>query len=533
MNDRRLRLVPLVLCMLFLVSFGSHFVRVLVAQEATEGAAAEQANLWGDFTSTTIGTTGEWSNKVELADINADGLVDLLFANGGNYETPGDPVPSRVFLNQGSGQPFVEVTQSVFGDTLMLARVIKARDVNSDGYVDIMVGTTFQTQSRLFLGDEQGQFTDVTATHLPQLDASIGDLEFGDVDGDGDLDMVLADWGARSPMANQGGRVMLWLNDGNGSFTDVTASQTPDILVKFSWELEFVDVDNDYDLDMLVSCKLCRGLLYENDGTGSFTDVTEGRLPQALNNYDYEAMDLNGDTYLDLVTINDGIRRVRTERILLNTGLGGFEDVTQDFWTNEDNPSFDDNMVVFLDYDSDGDADFLIASLDGPDRLLVNDGTGNLSMVEGIFDALPSQGSLGMAVADLDGDHRLDVVESQGEVSGHEDERVYLATALEPDTAPPIITIVELSNADEGQPVQIRARVHDNKSPTMPHDWQSVFVRWTVDAETQEVPMSWYGEYLWRGIIESLPAGDVTYEVCATDAAGNEACSPTYEVGAG
>src|SRR4030095_3521213 len=106
-------------------------------------------------------------------------------------------------------------------------------------------------------------------------------------------------------MMDDGGRTMLWLNDGIGHFTDVTEGQMPDVLVNFSWELEFVDVDNDYDLDIAVSCKMCRGsFLFENDGAGNFTDVTEGRMPQFSNNYEFEAMDLDGDAYLDLVTIN-------------------------------------------------------------------------------------------------------------------------------------------------------------------------------------------------------------------------------------
>ena len=89
---------------------------------------------------------------------------------------------------------FEEATRQVLPNA-MLARVIKVRDVNADGSPDILVGTTFQTQSRLYLGDGSGDFTDVTKTHLPQIKASVGDLEFGDVDGDGDLDVVLVDWG--------------------------------------------------------------------------------------------------------------------------------------------------------------------------------------------------------------------------------------------------------------------------------------------------------------------------------------------------
>src|SRR5215210_9256645 len=250
---------------------------------AERSASIEPVGLWEDATKTTIGTTKgkTWTNKVELADVNADGLVDVLFANGGDYETPGEPAFSQVFVNRGSGQMFEEATRQVFGSTRMLARVIKVGDVNADGSPDILVGTTFQTQSQLFLGDGSGNFTNVTKTHLPQIKASIGDLEVGDVDGDGDLDVVLADWGPESPMENEGGRTMLWLNDGTGHFTDATGARMPDVLVKFSWELEFVDVNNDYDLDILVSCKVCSGsFLFENDGTGAFSDVTRTDVTQ-------------------------------------------------------------------------------------------------------------------------------------------------------------------------------------------------------------------------------------------------------------
>jgi hypothetical protein len=59
----------------------------------------------------------------------------------------------------------------------------------------------------------------------------------------------------------------------------------------------------------------------------------------------------------------------------------------------------------------------------------------------------------------------------------------------------------------------------------MPHDWRSVVLRWTTDGQTRQTPMQWYGEYLWRATIDEPPAGDFSYKVCATDAAGNETCA--------
>jgi hypothetical protein len=53
---------------------------------AEKSGSINPDNLWEDATKTTIGATKEWTNKVELADINGDGLVDILFANGGEYD---------------------------------------------------------------------------------------------------------------------------------------------------------------------------------------------------------------------------------------------------------------------------------------------------------------------------------------------------------------------------------------------------------------------------------------------------------------
>src|SRR5215211_7755857 len=505
---------------------------------AEKSASTDPKDLWVDATTTTIGTTYGYTNRVELADINGDDLVDILFANGGTYEVPGKPDYSKVFLNyskvflnQGPDNMFEGATRKVLPKA-MLARVIKVRDVNADGSPDILVGTTFQTQSQLYLGDGSGNFTDVTKTHLPQIKASVGDLEFGDVDGDGDLDVVLADWGKEGPLLGEGGRTMLWLNDGTGHFTNATAERMPNVLVLFSWELEFVDVDNDYDLDVLVSCKVCEGsFLFENDGTGTFTDVTQGRLPQFSNNYDFEAMDVNGDGYLDLATTNDVLYPNLAEHLFLNDRKGGFSNETSRLWPDSENVGSDDAMDTFLDFDSDGDPDLLIGSLDDdlgfPDRLLSNDGTGKLKLVNHTQHILSNTpGTLYIAVADLNNDCKLDVVQAQGEEPGYFREKVYLGDKIQPDTAQPVITQVEkVSSSGADRPIQIRARVHDNKSPTMPHDWRSVVLRWTADGQTHQRSMQWYGEYLWRATIEEPPAGDLSYKVCATDAAGNKACA--------
>ena len=415
---------------------------------SADSGAPQPTDLWIDATAQLLPRTAEWTNRVELADVDGDGWVDLLFANGGGYSEPAEAEPNRVCLNRGPEQSFEEATERTFGPRPDYARVIKVRDVSGDGIADILVGTTFQTQSRLYLGLGEGAFREVTSSHLPQQPASIGDLELGDADGDGDLDVVLADWGAGSHMTNLGGRTRLWLNDGEGRFVDATLARMPETLVGFSWDLEFLDFDNDFDLDIVVSCKRCYGgSLFVNDGAGNFTENLVG-LPRHSNNYEYEPMDIDGDGFLDLVTINDGAivgeeNGRRRQHVFRNNAGEAFVDSTEALWPDSENIGVDDNNAVFLDYDSDGDADFVVGSLSGPDRLLINDGSGRFTMAQDVFSGPDTAGTLSLLMADLDGDHRLDAVHGQGENPAAIEEKIFLGSGLDPDTAPPVVARVE------------------------------------------------------------------------------------------
>jgi hypothetical protein len=489
---------------------------------ASVPGASVYAGAWVDVTAETIGETHEYTNGVELADLDADGDTDILFANGGGYEAPEEPEASRVYLNVGDGA-FEDATQAVLGDFTGTTRVIKVADLDGNGGNDILLGTNYGSQSQLFLGGGNGTWTNATTDHLPAVELSAGDLELGDVDDDGDLDVMLAHRGNGESPFRVTGITQLWLNDGAAHFTDVTAERMPPVEIGFSWDLDLVDVDNDWDLDALVSCKVCDGSrLFLNDGSGTFTDATVGRLPAFGNNYEFAPIDLDADGFLDLVTINDGPDRGEgfTEHIFRNDA-GTFADVTEEWWPPAANIGWDDATPVPLDIDSDGDADFLITSLDGPDRLLLNDGTGTVSLMTDVFKSDRfTAGTLAIVLADLNGDHRLDAVEAQGEAPGSDEDRVYFGTdVLAPDTAPPIIR-TDLPSAPTGDTL-VHARVHDNDAVYGAHRWETIEVRWDGGA----MPMRWYGEFLFEARIP-FEAGVTGVEVCAVDAAGNEACVP-------
>jgi len=145
-----------------------------------------------------------------------------------------------------------------------------------------------------------------------------------------------------------------------------------------------------------------------------------------------------------------------------------------------------------------------------------------------VFAGADTPGTLGIALADLDRDGRIDVVQAQGEHPEATEERIYMGTGLPADTLPPVIGPVDVIDA-EGERV-IRVRIHDRKSPSLAAEWQDVSLVWTSgaetgppgDAERRRTPLTWYGEYLWRGTVPPDARG---VRVCATDLAGNEACA--------
>ncbi|MBT7454015.1 MAG: hypothetical protein HN796_09005, partial [Gemmatimonadetes bacterium] len=171
-----------------------------------------------------------------------------------------------------------------------------AGDFNDDGWPDLYVGA-FNSENRLFFGDGGGGFVDATTHAIADPGQAFG-LAVGDIDNDGDLDLLQASGG--SGHGRQ--RSFLLLNTGGGSFIDITSSAGLERLTSGDvLTAGFADIDNDADLDLVT---ISPSGLFLNDGSGIFVDHSEGSglLGDNVSSF----LDYDEDGFQDLVIGFDG-----------------------------------------------------------------------------------------------------------------------------------------------------------------------------------------------------------------------------------
>ncbi len=321
----------------------------------------------GTGTFTLFATFGTLASTVAFgaADVDGDGDLDLVTGNATD--------PDSLGFNNGDGT-FTGANGLQFPRFLGPTRSMQFADVDGDLDLDLL------TNNRLLLNDGSGTFTEVPAAQYP-TSSSFGDVYVADVDGDMDLDAYVD----RS----------LLINDGTGTFTRVL----PVPLASGA----LLDVDNDGDPD-IISGDLFRfgsaRTLLLNDGTGSFTDVSATQLPPAARNGgSFAVLDVFGTGAPDLVFSNG--------KFYLNDGNGTFAPgsrrvvppTAERLW---DTPA--------ADLDGDGDQDLLLVQ-DDRDQVWLNDGTGHFDAVLDGVPASSSHNANRATFADLDNDGDLDVIE--------------------------------------------------------------------------------------------------------------------------
>ncbi|MEZ6044015.1 MAG: DUF11 domain-containing protein [Planctomycetaceae bacterium] len=265
-------------------------------------------------------------------------------------------------------------------------------DIDGDGDLDVVFGNR-NSASQLWKNNGDGTFTN-TGQSLP----SGTGIALGDLDGDGDLDLYAAR--GTSSLLDE-----VWLNDGSGTFTNSGQSLGPGN----GRHVEFGDIDGDGDLDALTSYDGATNSIrvWLNNGSAAFTDSGQAINISGTGHWGLALGDLDGDGDLDLFasTYNTG-----DDAVFLNNGSGTFTLYQTVSITNGA------TLLVDLgDVDGDGDLDAAVTQGGGISKLLLNDGTGTFTLGQDLDDGINSTWSSGFGDFDNDGDLDLLLSKSNSE----------------------------------------------------------------------------------------------------------------------
>ena len=317
------------------------------------------------------------------------GSFVLLLGTACSTVNPPEPQPNFIIRYQNASATHLP--------TGLQGRNMDARpgDIDQDGDLDLVVAQEFGPNI-ILLNDGTGQFTNASAARLPQVVHDSEDIGLADFDGDNDLDLIFV---SEDDQTNE-----FYLNDGTGHFTAahnrIPVSGTSNAVLA-------ADVDGDEDIDILIG-NAGQNVLLLNDGTGHFEDVTGVQYPASGGTtQDLELGDIDNDGDPDLIVANE-----ESNQLLLNNGNGFFTDVTE---TQLPNTNGETREADFGDIDGDGDLDLFFANVafqTGPpqNRLLLNDGNGFFTDVTETHIPQETKNTADADFIDLDADGDLDMV---------------------------------------------------------------------------------------------------------------------------
>jgi hypothetical protein len=386
-------------------------------------------------------------------DYDNDGYMDLYLVNGSTLEElqgkkPASPHRSYLYHNNGDGT-FTDVTESAHVPGTGWGFGCVAADYDNDGYADLFI-TNFG-RNVLYRNNGDGTFSDATAkAGLAGGEIWHAGAAFGDYDGDGYLDLFVSGYldfdihhpelksceyrgvqvHACGPLGYKGAPDTLYRNNGDGTFTDVTAKAgVTDKSLYFGFAVIFDDLDGDGKPDIFVANDSNPNYLYRNKGDGTFEETgiqsgvamnADGKemssMGVAVGDYDHDGrMDLFVTTFA-----NDNYV------LFHNDGRGFFTDVSYPSGVGEPTIPWLGWTTFFLDHDNDGWTDLFAANghvypeIDGkiaekyrqPLQLFRNLSGGKFREVsrETGLTALPWKSARGGAFCDFDNDGDLDIL---------------------------------------------------------------------------------------------------------------------------
>ncbi|MCI5066657.1 VCBS repeat-containing protein [bacterium] len=320
----------------------------------TNGTNTELAislgNSDGTFDSalTSTLTAGGEATDVDLADLDGDGNLDLVFSALGSGG--GDGVLG-VSLGNGDGT-FGAATTFTGSDDI---NSIRLSDVTGDGDLDLIAAgeEAGAGEVRIFEGNGDGTFVTGSPTTLSSESVTTSAVEVFDIDGDGDNDLITAGEGA-----GQDGYIGVRLNDGTGTFSTYTGFATGSTTLSGSEELAVADLNGDGETDIVLTGTgdtLLSGAatIFTGDGTGSFS-VGDTYVQESKSTTSVTLDDLNRDGILDLITGGENDAGYGEVSVRFGRGDGTFTD--RDIYQS----GADEITGVFTnDIDGDGDTELI------------------------------------------------------------------------------------------------------------------------------------------------------------------------------
>lgn len=278
------------------------------------------------------GINNEYLN-ITVADVNLDSLPDFLITGAdfgnrarlfvNNYPNPFTQMAYQYNLNminsigaaffqlsplrglcvlesnklmQYFDGSFIDITQGSGLEYLSNVFCPVFFDIDGDHDDDLFnAGNWELTYGALFRNNGDGTFTDIS-TNTNQGGFGYGqEVTFGDIDNDGDFDVYLSSGYGTNTM---------WQNDGSGYFTNIT-EQSGTGCAGYSRGASFADFDNDGDLDLFVNRSTDTKMLYLNDSTGVFTDAShQAGIDLLGNGFGCSTGDINNDGQIDIIAAN-------------------------------------------------------------------------------------------------------------------------------------------------------------------------------------------------------------------------------------
>lgn len=342
------------------------------------------------------------SGSVKLGDIDGDGDFDAVITGSG---TDFFSMYTKIYQNDGTGT-FTEINAGSLTPSTWGDIVL----TNIDGDTDtdlILCGNNLGTAfSKIYQNNGTGSFTEINPGSLTAV--QFASMASGDIDGDNDVDLILIGDAGSELIAK------IYQNDGTGSFTEINAGTLT--AVKYG-TVDLLDIDGDTDLDIILTGDETGSWdfiakIYRNDGTGSFTEINPGTL-MPLNKGAVDYGDIDGDNDLDLIF--SGMTNVTTNSvygaaIYRNNGSGDFTYV---------NPGsilgLETGELMLSDVDDDTDLDIVLVGSDQSlsvnqsfSKVYLNNGSGTFS--ELTVGTIPQMNYGKFDLGDLDGDSDIDFI---------------------------------------------------------------------------------------------------------------------------